>query len=272
MTKTHTAKKQEGREGERCRQREGWNSNERRWAGRPLLSITVPTLLLAPRCDNVPPRLPAFLSHPLIPSVSFCLVLLFLSSTAGENQQGGVREIEGNVWEKQHTSIWMYKAISVPVKPCHPSAVCPPHPLSSYQSVYSAWHCFLSPRFQREREWSVILCFHMRTLEQLKKKGRLRGGRRGKARPCFIHASRREGMNDSMPVRGGGEVVQEWKVGPLWTVPLLIEMYPTQANPTSGWIFGANAPFSLRGAPVRVKGLLGSSMWGNELDVPLDGI
>lgn len=61
----------------------------------------------------------------------------------------------------------------------------------------------------------------------------------------------------------GGEVVQEWKrEGPLWTVPLLIEMYPTQANPTSGWICGANTPFSLRGAPVRVKSLLGSSVWG----------
>lgn len=63
-----------------------------------------------------------------------------------------------------------------------------------------------------------------------------------------------------MPVRGGGdEMVQGWmedgKKGPLWIVPLLIEMYPTQANPTSGWIHGTKkkkkpTPFSLRGAPV----------------------
>ena len=77
----------------------------------------------------------------------------------------------------------------------------------------------------------------------------------------------------SMPVK----VVARWRrngkeEGPLWTVPLLIEMYPTQANPTSGWICGANTPFSLRGAPVRVKSLLGSSVWGDELDVPLDGL
>ena len=62
------------------------------------------------------------------------------------------------------------------------------------------------------------------------------------------------------------EVAVSWwrngKEGPLWTVPLLIEMYPTQANPTSGWICDANAPFSVRGAPVRVKSLLGSSVWG----------
>ncbi|KAI9544045.1 hypothetical protein NQZ68_005094 [Dissostichus eleginoides] len=50
-------------------------------------------------------------------------------------------------------------------------------------------------------------------------------------------------MRASMPVRGGGEVAQEWKEGAsMWTVPLLIEMYPTQKNPTSGWIFGANIP------------------------------
>lgn len=55
-------------------------------------------------------------------------------------------------------------------------------------------------------------------------------------------------------------------------MPLLIEMYPTQANPTLGWICGTNTPFSLRGAPIRVKSLLGSSVWGDELDVPLDGV
>lgn len=74
-----------------------------------------------------------------------------------------------------------------------------------------------------------------------------------------------------MPVRGGAEVVQEWDEGPLWTQPLLIEMYPTQANPTLSWICSANTPFSLWGAPVRVKSPLGSSVWGDELDVPLDG-
>ncbi|KAK5852866.1 hypothetical protein PBY51_006704 [Eleginops maclovinus] len=84
----------------------------------------------------------------------------------------------------------------------------------------------------------------------------------GERHPCFRHTSQWEGMRASMPVRGGGEVGQEWKEGPLWTVPLLIEMYPTQANPTSGWICGTNTPFSLRGAPVRVKSPLGSSVWG----------
>lgn len=31
--------------------------------------------------------------------------------------------------------------------------------------------------------------------------------------PCFIHTSQWEGMEASMPARGGGEVVKEWKRG-----------------------------------------------------------
>lgn len=125
-------------------------------------------------------------------------------------------------------------------------------------------------------EQSVIHCIHMRTVGATENEKTFQGwgcgGGKGKGTPCFIHASQWEGMKASMPVRDGGEVVQEWKEGPLWTVPLLIEMYPTQANPTLGWIRGANTPFSLRGAPARVKSLLGSSVWGDELDVPLDAV
>lgn len=122
----------------------------------------------------------------------------------------------------------------------------------------------------------MIHCIHMRTVGATENEKTFQGwgcgGGKGKGTPCFIHASQWEGMKASMPVRDGGEVVQEWKEGPLWTVPLLIEMYPTQANPTLGWIRGANTPFSLRGAPARVKSLLGSSVWGDELDVPLDAV
>lgn len=67
-------------------------------------------------------------------------------------------------------------------------------------------------------------------------------------------------------------------------MPLLIEMYPTQANPASGRTGDADAPlpspFSRRGAPARVKSPLGSSVCvfvgkgrgGGEVDVPLDAL
>lgn len=107
-----------------------------------LLSSSPPAVIMSP------PRLVS--SHPP------CLVREFLSNFCrflprqqGEAAKSGERHGEERVREGTLSSSQSYKAISVPVKPC---AVCPPHPLSSYQSVYSAWHCFLSPHFQRETQ------------------------------------------------------------------------------------------------------------------------
>lgn len=46
----------------------------------------------------------------------------------------------------------------------------------------------------------------------------------------FMHAHRWEGRKASVPMRDGGEMVPRWAEGPLWIVPPLIEMYPTQAR------------------------------------------
>lgn len=138
-------------EGKRFRQGEEWNSNEGRWA---VLSITLLTLLLTPCCVNV---LPCLVSSSPLPNITIsCAVSKFLSgfnsscfrsSTAGERQPGGVRDIEGNVRVKEH---FLPVCCIKPSVSLLSSAVCPPHPLSSYQSVYSAWHCFLSPQLQRK--------------------------------------------------------------------------------------------------------------------------
>lgn len=126
-------------------------------------SISVFTLLLTPCCGNV---LPCLISsspslsilsisqrsrpHPpvLVASLSRVKLLRFLSSDSrGEAARRGERHVR----EKEHAlpASCIEPSVSL-LSSAVPSTVCPLHPLSSYQSVYSAWHCFLSPHFQRE--------------------------------------------------------------------------------------------------------------------------
>lgn len=59
----------------------------------------------------------------------------------------------------------------------------------------------------------MIRCFHMRTVGATENEKTSRRVEGWGGTPCFIHTSQWEGMEASMPARGGGEVVKEWKRG-----------------------------------------------------------
>lgn len=220
-----------------------------------------------PKSSQLPfltPCLPSRISpscHPSISGISpghgfpLCnsLCCFCVGQQGWSSQKGCLRDMERNVWPKDKSCM---KPSGSLLGFAFPSAVRLPRPLSGYQSVYSAWHCFLSSHFQRET-WGVHFPpphSHGDSWSDRKWKD-IAGG----APPASY-----------TPVSGRiwqlscqREVVATWwgngKKGPLWTIPLLIEMYPTQAKPTLGWIWDATAAFSLWGASVWVKSLLGCS-------------
>lgn len=180
------------------------------------------------------PILPSY--HPSIPGVcpghgfplctSFCC---FCSWTAGEKKPEGPRDMERNVWPKV-----LYEAISVPVK-----LRCSLHRLSSSLSVWFPKCLFslaLFPVFSfsggKLGEHSALRRIHRGTVgatenEKMSLAGRLCvcGWREG-APPAYAPVSGRIWQLSCQQ-----EVVATWwrngKKGPLWTMPPLIETYPT---------------------------------------------
>lgn len=117
--------------------------------------------------------LPAvIMSHLVLPILQLpCAILLSPStrrvyvwcnfSTAGEKQPTQW-ETSREMCERKNTlPVGCIKPSVSLLSPAIPSAVCPPHPLSSYRSVYSAWHCLLSPRFQREAQRAECDSIHL---------------------------------------------------------------------------------------------------------------
>ena len=100
----------------------------------------------------LPPCLLSRISPSYHPSISeFPLCNSFCCFCAGQqgwsSQKGWHRDMERNVWPKDKSS--MKPSVSL-LGFAFASAVRRRRPLSAYQSVDSAWLCFLSSRFQRE--------------------------------------------------------------------------------------------------------------------------
>lgn len=157
--------------------------------------------------------------HPIIPLLlkSFLVmgsllatasVVSVLDSRGGSSQKGWLRDLERNVWQKDKSC--MKPSVSL-LGFAFPSAVCLPRPLSGYQSVDSAWHCFLSSHFQRDTWGARFSPPHSHRDSWSNQKWKDIAGWGGT--PCFIHPSKWEDMAAFMPARGGGNLVKEWKEG-----------------------------------------------------------